>query len=124
MKVLILVVLTVALVNGQAFISRSGFNPDYPNQCYFKESIYPSGKLIDKAMNYDEVFRPIGLCIKAKCRSDRVLDLNYCQRYNVPDGCEVIRQDLTKEYPECCEKLKCRDGKNMIIRDITTEIVQ
>lgn len=71
-------------------------------------------------MSYDEIYRPTGLCVKAKCRPDKILDLNFCQIYNVPTGCEVIQQDLTKEWPQCCEKLKCGNQ----IREITTEIKQ
>lgn len=74
-------------------------------------------------MNFEEIYRPIGTCVKAKCRPDRILDLNFCTRYNVPEGCEVIKKDLTKEFPQCCEKLKCRDGKSITIRDITYESV-
>lgn len=68
-------------------------------------------------MEFDEIYRPIGVCSKVKCRSDIVLDLNYCQKYNVPDGCEVIKKDLTKEWPQCCDKFQCKDG----IKDITIE---
>lgn len=74
-------------------------------------------------MDYNEIHRPIGLCLKAKCRPDRILDLNYCQRYNVPADCEVIKQDLTKEFPQCCEKLKCKVEGKEVIREITMEVV-
>lgn len=70
-------------------------------------------------MNFDEVFRPVGVCVKAKCRPDRVLDLNYCNRFHVSgEGCEAVNQDITKEWPQCCEKIKCKDG----VREVTIEI--
>lgn len=68
-------------------------------------------------MKFDEIYRPVGVCIKVGCRSDIVLDLNYCQIANPSDGCELVNQDLTKEYPHCCEKLKCGDVTKEVTRE-------
>lgn len=41
---------------------------DYPNQCYYKDG--------DKVLNFHENFKPIGECLKIKCRDDYVLGIN------------------------------------------------
>ncbi|KAL5292098.1 hypothetical protein ACFFRR_011104 [Megaselia abdita] len=83
-------------------------HPDFPNQCYYKDG--------EKPLKFDENYRPIGECLKIKCRDDYVLGINYCSRYHVPQMCEEIKEDLTKAFPNCCPKLKCKDkdGKESI----------
>uniref|UniRef100_T1GUP8 Single domain-containing protein n=1 Tax=Megaselia scalaris TaxID=36166 RepID=T1GUP8_MEGSC len=113
MKVFFVLSLVLGTIYASGVIYRGNAkHPDFPNQCYYKDG--------DKALNFDEVYRPIGECLKVKCRDDYVLGINYCSRYHVAPKCEEIKEDLMKPFPECCPKIKCLDKNGTeIIRDTT-----
>ncbi|CAD7086768.1 unnamed protein product [Hermetia illucens] len=56
-------------------------------------------------------YNPIGHCISMNCISDDgVFDALPCATYLQPEGeCEVIDEDLTKPYPDCCPTMKCKE---------------
>ncbi|EAT48822.1 AAEL000200-PA [Aedes aegypti] len=80
-------------------------HPDHPGKCYD-----PTSKLV---LDPDEEKSIPGACTEAYCSRDYSLTFTSCVLSIVADpNCEKIKQDLTKDYPECCHKYKCvHDGK-------------
>ncbi|XP_029724200.2 uncharacterized protein LOC115264547 [Aedes albopictus] len=80
-------------------------HPDHPGKCYDEGS----GLVFDP----DEEKSIPGECTMAYCSKGFSLTYTSCIKAVVDDpNCEKIKQDLTKDYPECCHTYKCvYDGK-------------
>uniref|UniRef100_A0A1B6E3N3 Single domain-containing protein n=1 Tax=Clastoptera arizonana TaxID=38151 RepID=A0A1B6E3N3_9HEMI len=53
-----------------------------------------------------ESFTPAGTCTLYTCVETNSIYGKACPLFQAP-GCEIIGEDLTKSYPECCPKPKC-----------------
>lgn len=80
---------------------------DRPKKCHFK---YSNGlNSIDTELDYGSVLHSKGLCMEIRCQSG-VLDIRDCPRIDdVPEGCEIVKQELSKPFPSCCESVKCEN---------------
>ncbi|GLV45702.1 uncharacterized protein CBL_02722 [Carabus blaptoides fortunei] len=87
----------------QAYAVRGTEHPDYPGHCYQKDP-YSNGTIILKAGTRK---RQPYKCFSVECSTDYVLSIAGCGVQASHGHCRVIKGDLSKPYPHCCDEYIC-----------------
>ncbi|XP_055535338.1 uncharacterized protein LOC129724443 [Wyeomyia smithii] len=104
-SVILLIVCSIAVSMAGIAVEPNATHPDHPGKCYHSDS---------KAILVPGETKSIpGACMTMSCHEDFFLNYESCISYSISDpNCEKVEQDLSKSYPECCKKYRCKvDGK-------------
>nr|XP_029724623.1 uncharacterized protein LOC109405224 isoform X1 [Aedes albopictus] len=99
----------IAATLAARMIQPNATHPDHPGKCYDRSS--------RQVFDVDEKKTLPGTCMLVLCSDDYSLIFHTCikSHSSVDPNCVKIKQDLTKKYPECCQKFLCmRDGESVI----------